>query len=91
MNVYRADCALVMLLALIFMGWLVLGVLSIGLLNVAKWMVFSASRARPAAPATSGSWPSPRPSLTDPFGMPRPFGASAVAARQDGVSPHPTR
>jgi hypothetical protein len=77
----------VTLLGLIVGGWLCLAVLCIGLLNVAKWMV--RSRARGAAPTTSGTWAGAAQRRSEPSALPPPFVASAATARQDGIGQYP--
>jgi hypothetical protein len=78
----------VTLLGLIMGGWFCLGVLCIGLLNLAKWMV--RSRARAAVPATSGTWAGAAPGRSEPSALPPPFVGSAATARQDGIGQYPT-
>jgi hypothetical protein len=90
MNVERPECELMVLLTLIVGVWFILGVLVIGLLNLAKLTVRSATVPPEAAPAIGGSWPAAAPGRAESSATPPPFAGSAAAARQDGIVRHPT-
>jgi len=50
--------------ALIFVIWVTLGVLVIGLLNLAKWVACSPKRLDPVDAGNARTWPAPQPAPT---------------------------
>lgn len=80
------------LLALIIGGWLVLGILAVTVLNVAKWLVRSASASAPAprVVAPERQWPAPHRSVPVSHALPQPYVGGAVVARRSGIGSRPT-
>lgn len=85
----RAHCGFVTLLALVLGGWLVLGVVVVAMLNVAKWLVRSASEPAPRVASSEGHWPAPYRSAPESTTLPQPYVPSAVVSRRSGVGSGP--
>jgi hypothetical protein len=89
-NGERPHCELVTLLALIVGGWFLLGVLTVVVLNVAKWLVRSATTPEPRTAPSPGLWPAPHRSAQVSRSLPLPYAGRSVTARRSGIGPHPT-